>query len=168
MATRPSSEHETAAGDVLAAALDYARRGWHVLPLYDVSAGVCSCAAGEHCETPGKHPRIKGWPERASADVSVIAEWWRRSPSANVGILTGAKSGLIVLDVDPRHDGDHVLAALVAEHGPLPTTPTVLTGGGGVHYYFSHPGGRVEGCVLGPGLELKADGQFVVAPPSQT
>jgi hypothetical protein len=100
--------------------------------------------------------------------VASLAEWWRRWPAANVGIATGARSGLLVLDVDPRHGGDDVLAALEAEHGRLPDTATVVTGGGGAHFYFAHPGGEIRSRNLAPGLELKADGAFVVAPPSHT
>ncbi len=162
------TETQTAAGDLLAAALDYAGRGWCVIPLYDVSTGRCSCRDGANCTTPGKHPRLKDWRKTASNDQATIRDWWAAWPRANVGVLTGARSGLVVLDVDPRHGGDDDLAALLAKHGPLPETPTVVTGGGGAHYYFAHPGGTVEGYDLSDGLELKADGQFVVAPPSLT
>ena len=159
---------DVAAGDVLAAALECAGRGLYVLLLHDIVTGVCSCRDGAACGTPGKHPRLSDWPKTASTDPNLIAGWWAHWQHANVGILTGARSGIVVLDVDPRHGGDDSLAALVAEHGPLPDTPTVLTGGGGLHYYFRHPGGKVKGRDLAPGLELKADGQFVVAPPSLT
>ncbi|MBA3401031.1 MAG: bifunctional DNA primase/polymerase [Actinobacteria bacterium] len=161
---------ETAAGDLLAAALVYAARGWRVLPLHDGSSGICSCIHGPACKTPGKHPRIDKWPERASCDPALIAGWWQRWPSANVGIATGRRSDLVVLDVDPRHGGDDELAALVAEHESLPDTPVALTGGGGVHYYFRCPAGEgvVKSVTLADGLELKADGTFVVAPPSLT
>jgi hypothetical protein len=154
--------------ELLDAALDYAARGWCVLPLHDVQAGRCSCAKGAACGTPGKHPRIDKWGERASSDAGLVAGWWKHWPSANVGILTGRRSGLLVLDVDPRHGGDDALAELEAEHGKLPETPLVLTGGGGLHYYFAHPGGEVRSVELAHGLELKGDGSFVVAPPSRT
>jgi hypothetical protein len=154
--------------ELLDAALDNARRGWRVIPLHDISRGVCSCRKGAECITPGKHPRLRDWPERASTDANLIGGWWKHWPDANVGILTGAESGLVVLDVDPRNGGSETLDALIVEHGPLPLTPMVETGGGGLHFYFAHPGGRVRGRELGPGLELKADGQFVVAPPSLT
>ena len=156
------------AGDELAAALTYARRGWHVIPLHDMSAGVCSCSDGASCSTPGKHPRIMKWQHRATTDTATLTEWWRRWPAANVGIATGVRSGLVVLDVDPRHGGDEQLVALEAEHGKLPDTVAVATGGGGAHYYFAHPGGEIRSHEIAPGLELKADGTFVIAPPSLT
>jgi hypothetical protein len=168
MLTRP--DDETAAGSLLAAALDYAARGWYVLPLHDVTAGNCSCARRERCKTPGKHPRLDKWPERASVDPELIAGWWSGWPSANVGILTGRRSNLVVLDVDPRHGGDQALQELIAEHEPLPHTVVARTGGGGCHYYFACPpgDGPVKSVTLANGLELKADGTFVVAPPSRT
>jgi hypothetical protein len=163
-------ESETAAGDLLAAALDYAARGWCVLPLHDVTRGACSCVDGTACKTPGKHPRLANWTKIATTDAGTIAGWWRGWPSANVGILTGRRSDLVVLDVDPRHGGNESLAALVAEHEGLPETVAVETGGGGRHFYFRCPPGteRVRSVTLAGGLELKADGTFVVAPPSRT
>lgn len=155
---------------MLAATLDYARRGWCVLPLHDLLSGVCSCPKAAACATPGKHPRILRWQNVASTDVDLIAGWWAGWPSANVGILTGRRSNLVVLDVDPRNGGDRELEQLVAEHGPLPEGPVVRTGGGGWHYYFTCPpgDGPIKSLTLAPGLELKADGTFVVAPPSWT
>ena len=55
----------------------------------------------------------------------------------NWGIATGEGSGVWVLDIDPRHGGDKTLAQLEAQHGPLPLTPTVGTGGGGKQFYFT-------------------------------
>lgn len=166
---KPRLHHKpAAAGDMLAAALRYAALGWCVIPLHDVAAGRCSCRDGTGCKTPGKHPRINRWQRDASADPNLIAGWWKQWPQANVGILTGERSGLLVLDVDPRHDGEDTLATFEATHGKLPATVTVLTGGGGQHLYFAHPGGKIRSLTLGNGLELKADGTFVVAPPSRT
>lgn len=92
---------------------------------------------------------------------------FRDLPDANVAIVTGAVSGLVVLDIDPRHGGDESLRRLEHEHGPLPLTPEVITGGGGRHIYFSHPGGIVRNRVaLMPGIDLRGDGGVVVAPPS--
>ena len=81
-----TANNEQAAGDMLAAALDHAQRGWHVIPLHDMSAGVCSCGDGATCLTPGKHPRITKWQHRASTDRATLAEWGgagRRRTSAS-------------------------------------------------------------------------------------
>jgi hypothetical protein len=76
-------------------------------------------------------------------------------------------SDLVVLDIDPRHGGDASLFELEQSHGPLPRTVEAHTGGGGHHIYLRHPGGSVpDGISLAPGLEIRGDGGFVVAPPS--
>ena len=86
---------------------------------------------------------------------------------ANIGIVTGIVSRLVVLDIDPRHDGDDALILLQRKHGPLPHTVEALTGGGGRHVYFLHPGKPMHNKVgLVAGIDLRADGGLVVAPPS--
>jgi hypothetical protein len=90
-----------------------------------------------------------------------------RTPKANVGIATGAMSGVIVLDVDPRNGGNESLAELEGRHGGVPDTLQVLTGGDGRHFYFAAPEGvRVPSRKVASGLDLKADGGYVIAPPS--
>lgn len=156
-----------AANVVLEAALDYARRGLRVIPLHVVrKGGTCSCGHAD-CKTPGKHPLIPDWTDRATTDAGCITIWFGHTfKGANVGIVTGAKSGVIVLDVDPRHGGDDSLDSLIYLHG-RPDTLTAFTGGGGAHYYFRHPGVPVaDKTAIMDGLDLKGDGGMVVAPPS--
>ncbi len=87
------------------------------------------------------------------------------TPKANIGVSCDV-SGLLVLDIDPRDGGDETLAELIKQHGELPPTLEVRTGGGGRHLYFEHPGDK-RGFVkkIGPGVDVKANG-YVVAPPS--
>jgi hypothetical protein len=99
----------------------------------------------------------------ATTDETTINGWWARAPTANVGLCTG--DGFFVLDVDPRNGGTETLAKLVHEHGHLPPTVTVLTGGGGAHHYFKHPGGKLR-TTAGIGVDVKREGGYVVAPPS--
>jgi hypothetical protein len=101
-----------------------------------------------------------------AAGIDQIQRWWRRWPDANVGIVTGAVSGLVVLDVDPRKGGGDLLAALEDVHGALPRTVESLTGGGGQHFYFRHPGASVPSRSIASGLDIKGDGGLVVSPPS--
>jgi hypothetical protein len=101
-----------------------------------------------------------------AAGIEQVQRWWRRWPDANVGVVTGAVSDLVVLDVDPRHGGGESLAALEGAHGALPRTVESLTGGGGQHLYFRHPGTRVPSRSIAPGLDIKGDGGLVVSPPS--
>ena len=84
------------------AALDYAVRGWQVLPVHGISVtGACACNDGD-CAKPGKRPHIKSWQLSATADENQIATWWRRWPEANIGIATGRVSQVIVLDIVTR------------------------------------------------------------------
>jgi hypothetical protein len=101
-----------------------------------------------------------------AATPAEIEAWWQRWPGANVGVVTGWVSALVVLDVDPRHDGDRALAALEDRHAALPATVTSATGGGGRHLWFAHPAHLVPSRPLRPGLDVKAEGGMVVAPPS--
>ncbi len=121
------------------------------------------------CRPRSKKPATPQGFHDATTDAERVQEWWARRAVYNVAIATGATSGLVVIDVDPRHGGDVTLEALTAEHGPLPKTPTAQTGGGGLHYLFQHPGGYVKGRAgaLGPGLDVKADGGYIVAPRSK-
>ncbi len=148
-------ELERRAGPRLEAAFDYAARGWPVLP----------------CEPRGKRPLVAGGYKAASKDPNQIREWWFRWPWANVGIATGEASGLAVLDIDPRAGGEESVRALQEELGPLPAEVVVHTGGGGWHIYFRIPAGagRIPSRPLPGyrGLELKAEGTYVIAPPSR-
>jgi hypothetical protein len=76
----------------------------------------------------------------------------------------------VVLDIDPPHGGHASLAAVLAEHGSLPGGRTVRTGSGGAHIYLAHPGVKVRnnaGTKLGPGIDVRGDGGYVIAPPSR-
>jgi hypothetical protein len=150
----------------VAAALAAAGRGWSVIPLHTPRSGVCSCGRAS-CSAPGKHSRV-AWKRRMreEADIGLIERWWRRWPDANLGVVTGAVSGLVVLDVDPRHGGFDSLAVLEAVHGPIGPTVGASTGGGGEHLYFRHPQTFVPCRSIAPGLDVKGDGGLVVCPPS--
>jgi hypothetical protein len=162
---------------LLEKALFYAETmGWSVFPLQTPiisDAGVkCSCRKGTECRDNdiGKHPRTQHGLKDATRDPHQIRAWWSKWPQANIGLATGAASGLVVIDIDPRNGGNETLAALVAKHGPMPATLKVITGSGGAHYYLKHPGAergiRSGNGVLGTGIDVKGDGGYVVAPPS--
>src|SRR5271170_3264621 len=83
---------------LLTAALDYAARGWPVVPLHSWTGRGCSCgSAPDECK-PAKHPRTAHGLKDASAELDRILEWWKRWPGANVGLLTGV--AFDVVDVD--------------------------------------------------------------------
>jgi hypothetical protein len=149
----------------LEAALSYAARRWPVFPLHTPRSAGCSCGDPD-CEHVGKHPRTQRGFHDATTEEAAIRRWWTEWPDANIGVATGAACGIVVLDIDPRHGGDETLAEWEREHGSLPNTVEALTGGGGRHIYLAHPGGDVKSRNVGPGGDVKADGGYIVAPPS--
>jgi replicative DNA helicase len=137
----------------LEAALEYAARGWHVLPI----------PQGQ------KYPRFNEWQNLATTDEELITIWWDRWPDDGVGIACGAASGIFVVDIDVVGGkvGDRTLADLEAKYGELPETYTVLTPTGGKHYYFRHDPARPLGNgTLGLHVDTRGDGGQVVAPPT--
>jgi putative DNA primase/helicase len=156
---------------ILEAALSYAKRGWPVLPLHTPQNGKCSCRKND-CTKIGKHPRydkglIPNGLKDASTDPEIIKKWWGIWPDANIGIRTGQVSGLFVLDVDAKNSGLETIRQLEQRFGALPATSKVRTGGGGLHYFFQYPGNEVRSVAgLWPGIDIRANGGYVVAPPS--
>jgi len=134
------------------AAIDYLDRGWSVIPVRERE----------------KRPAVpwKAYQEKYVSE-DTLHDWFRRTPDFNVAIVTGALSGLVVVDVDPRHGGRESLRKLERANGSLPGTMESITGGGGRHLYFAHPGGVVHNRTnIEPGIDLRGDGGCIVAPPS--
>ncbi|MFH0901527.1 MAG: VapE domain-containing protein [Pseudomonadota bacterium] len=151
-------------------AIAYARRGWPVFPLHTpIGSAECSCGdskcASKH--RAGKHPRTEHGLTDATTDEATIRGWWSRWPDANIAIATGA-ARLLVIDVDPRSGGAASWSSLVTAHDPIGYTPTVRTGSDGDHVYLAAPSYPVQSKAgaLGPGVDIKSDGGYVVAPPS--
>lgn len=135
-----------------AAGLGYLRRGWSVIPI----------------RPRDKRPLIawRGYQTKRATPDELLG-WLRRWPTANVAIVTGAVSDLVVLDLDPSHGGTESLQMVVRAQGALPPTLSAISGGGGRHLYFAHPGVPVHNRAgLRPGLDLRGDGGYIVAPPS--
>lgn len=146
-----------------------AEKGFEVFPVYTITPEMeCSCG-NEGCTSPGKHPKVR-WKAVATSDPDRLDELAQEFPDHNVAIATGERSGIVVLDVDTAGDksGAESLRLLEELHGPLPETVKARTGSGGTHFYFRHPGYEVKNSAgkLGPGLDVRGDGGYVVAPPS--
>ncbi|HEX6685745.1 MAG TPA: bifunctional DNA primase/polymerase [Candidatus Limnocylindrales bacterium] len=135
--------------DLLAAALRYAGYGWRVHP----------------CRPGTKSPRFK-WRQAATTSPSTIAAWWRQWPDGNIAICTGLGS-LDVLDFDVAagKPGMATLERLNAAGLLAGAIAVVRTPSGGWHYWFA---GSAERNHSLPefGLDLRAAGGMVIAPPS--
>jgi len=141
-----------AKSEIAGAAGSYLARGWSVLPIR---------ARDKRPLLPWERLRI----DRPSA--TEVIDWFRQWPRANIGIVTGEISNLVVLDVDPKHGGDDSLERLQQRFGTLPQTVEARTGGGGRHLYFLHPDVIVHNRAgLAQGIDVRGDGGYVVAPPS--
>src|SRR5262249_39379603 len=147
--------------------------GWSVIPVYEIApSGTCACgqATNQPGHKAGKHPRTPHGVKDATTSEAIIHSWVSRWPTTNIAVATGSPSGLIVLDIDPRNGRTHSLAELERKQGPLPPTVEVRTGGGGRHLYFECAGDvKIPNRThLGGyrGLDLKGEGGYVVAPPS--
>jgi hypothetical protein len=145
-------------GGPLCYALAAARIGWWVFPLL-----------------PGKKEpdgllAPHGY-KNASRDEERLRGWWATRREHGIGLACGP-SGLVVLDVDPRHGGDVDLRALLGQHREWPRTPAACTGGGGWHFFFRTPVDPVTGEVLPlrakltPGIDIQGDGRYVVIAPT--
>jgi P4 family phage/plasmid primase-like protien len=132
---------------LLDAALSYCRRGWSVIPL----------------KPRDKRPTIDSWQpyQLRLATEEEISKWWHQNPKANIGLVAGAISGFFVVDAD----GPEAVQTL--SKSGLPPTPAVQTSPGKRHYYSRHPGFPIPNAVrIAPGLDIRGDGGYVVAPPS--
>jgi hypothetical protein len=149
----------------LEAALQYAGR--EGVPVFPVNGKIPF--AGSH----GFHD--------ATTRRETIVKWWKRWPRANIGIPTGKRSGWLVVDIDPRHEGFVSFERLLetskrrAESQrrpfePLPPTRSAYSGGGGLHLIFAARSDLEmrNTTALGgyPGLDVRGEGGYIVVPPS--
>lgn len=140
---------------MLDAALAYASRGLAVFPLAEGT----------------KIPCIQGGFTKATTDPEQIRAFWSVRPNCNIGIATGGMSnGLVVVDVDldndKGEDGYVTLRAWESEHGELPEGACATTPRGGMHLYFVSDEPISCSTNQEKGVDVRADGGFVVAPPS--
>lgn len=152
------------------AAKAYIAKGWHVFPLHSINAnGECTCGKLA-CSDAGKHPRLSRGLKEASADPIKVEEWFGpNAPLSNAGIVTGAVSGVTVLDIDtaPGKGGDETWAEIVREHGEAQTL-MAQTGSGGFHLLFAYNSAlKTAANVLGKGIDCRNDGGYIVAAPSR-
>ena len=105
--------------EIYQAALAYTARGWLVFPLHTIVQGECTCGLAG-CPDAGKHPRTPNGVKDASRDEVLLRGWFGDgAPPSNIGIATGERSGLTVVDIDMGTGkfGAESWAAIVAEGG---------------------------------------------------
>jgi hypothetical protein len=150
------------AQDTLEFARAYAELGLGVVPVHGMVAGVCTC--GRDCgRNAGKHPiaQLVGRGVRdASTCLETIDGWWREWPAANVAIACGFVSKIVVVDADGEAGVNEL------ERRGYPVTWTARSGSGGLHPYLGHPGYLVGNWKISGIGDLRADGTYIVAPPS--
>lgn len=118
-----------------------------------------------------KRPFVR-WKEGATTDQRKLAQWWQEWPNAMIGMPTGSKSGIVVLDVDVKNDVNGL--ETLKDNGWLEEIPEstveVETPSGGRHYYFEAPVNteiRNSAGKIGPGLDVRGEGGFIILPPSR-
>lgn len=157
------------ADDIGVFAVELAYNGWRLIPLN----GKVPAIPTAHSVGDPLRGQCKGTCGRdghgvldASADLETVTAWWRRYLGANIGAQVPDHA--FVLDTDPRNGGTDSLATLVAAHGPLPATLSVVSGrgDGGSHRYYRRPFGKLTDKHLGPGIDIKTSAGYCVVPPS--
>ncbi|MET4041865.1 hypothetical protein ABIC03_003556 [Bradyrhizobium sp. RT6a] len=120
------------------------------------------------CNPENKKPLTANGFKDATIDKDKISAWWTKHPNAMIGVPTGAKSRVWVLDIDlkPGADGAASLAALESVHGKLPVTKIVRTPSGGLHIYFNHVDGIGTRVNVEPAIDVRGEGGYVIAPGS--
>lgn len=111
----------------------------------------------------GKKPNIKGWPSLTmDKGISLCVN----SKSSSMGVITGERSGIFVVDVDVAYRGLDIWNDWIAEYGDIDDTFVVKTGGGGYHYYFKYDDNtkRIKNAnrIYGIGIDIRSDGGQVV------
>ena len=125
-------------GEILSSSLAYAEARWSVVPI-----------------APRSKQPLLAWLEfqQRRALPEEIRGWFQRWPGANLAVVTGAISNIVVIDIDARHAGEAALQLLEDDAGPVPSTLEATTGGGGRHLYFAHPSRPVRNRAgLRPGI----------------
>ena len=136
--------------DPAEAALEYARRGLAVFP----------------CSPHTKRPLTKHGFLDASADPAQVAAWWAQSPKALIGLPTGERNKLWVLDADAKHgDADELIEEVEMECDTRFRGPRASTLHHGRHVYFAHdPRVRIGAGRFRPGIDWRGEGGYVCAP----
>lgn len=119
--------------------------GWNIFPI----------------EAAGKKPRVK-WEEYQITRVTSdhIDKWWHAWPYANIALICGHISGVVVLDVDAPEQCESLIVS-------VPETAISKTSRG-KHFFFKYPPGHtIPPSFRGKGFDFQSDGKYVILPPSE-
>lgn len=113
---------------------------------------------------------LKSWSREASSDINAVTSWWTKWPKANVCICGGSQldgGKLIIIDVDTKK-GKSGLESIEKYGENLPDTAKAVTPSGGYHLYYlvANDYKHANNRDLYPGIDIRYDGGYVVAPPS--
>lgn len=146
----PAERAELYRKELIRAALAYAAKGYPVFPV------------GQN-----KRPLVR-WKEGATTDVETILDWWRRWPLAMIGMPTGKRSGVVVLDIDRKNGVDGLANLRAVGIDPFALSPVIAaTPSGGLHVFMKYTGPlKNSASLLAAGVDVRGDGGFVVLPPS--
>ncbi|QEE28581.1 hypothetical protein FTW19_11580 [Terriglobus albidus] len=132
--------------------LRLAARGWRLHP----------------CKEKDKVPVLTNWPDKATCEPSIIKQWAVTHRGCNWAVKTGTGSGIWVLDVDGEK-GAVSLREMASRYGDLWLQTLTAITAHGRHCYFKYPQDvSIRNSVerLRPGLDVRGDGGYVIAPPS--
>jgi|GEM_PF-5757017 len=147
---------------VLEKLIVYLALGWPLFPCRERHSGRLNADGTPRADAKSPYT-LHGFKD-ASLDPDQWARWAEERPGCAWGSPTTVER--TILDIDPRHGGDLTLKSWVAEHGELPPTPLVATGGGGWQYMLRFPF-AVPNRSIGPGADLKSVGGYGIVPPSR-
>lgn len=128
-------------------ALSYLEKGWSIIPIKKGS----------------KLPAISTWKkyQQQLPSRDEVIKWWTDMPDANIALVCGEISGVIVVDIDSGK-GEPDIKGL-----ELPPTLVSKTGGGGKHLIYRWRKGLV-GAKIGIRklIDIRSDSSYIVLPPS--
>jgi len=147
-------------------ALRLASHGFKVIRLHWPTKQGCSCGRPNCKKSIGKHPIANNWVAAGTDDPNTIRKLWQETPYANVGVPMGQINGIFALDVDGPQ-GMQTLQKWIVDHGELPATWQIQTGGGGIQLWYKVPDGlSIPNSVkkIGVNVDIRGDGGQSVAP----
>jgi hypothetical protein len=120
------------------------------------------------CRPTDKSPYVK-WQSAATTDSEEVIRLWERFPDAVPGLVTGILSGLAVIDLDIKNGKNGVEAFKMLGFSLDEAGAVVQTAGGGLHLYYEQvDGSRNAQDKNAPGIDVRAEGGYVIAPGAVT